>query len=146
MTPPEVPPEIPPEFASETPPDREDAARAQRQRRVDRLLDAIELIKDDRRPEAQLILRDLIRQDGDSAEAWLWMSVAVETVDMAAVSLENVLRIDPTHIEAAGALYSLRRRELAQARRRARLRVWHEGVTVLFWAVLMTVLFALLYT
>jgi hypothetical protein len=61
--------------------------------RVDRLLDAIELVKDNRRAEAQNMLRELIRDNGDSEQAWLWMSVAVDNLDQSIICLDNVLRI-----------------------------------------------------
>ena len=63
-----------------------------RHARIDRLLDAVDLLREDRRPEAIRILRELIREDGDFEDAWLWMSVAVDSVDQSAVCLDNVLR------------------------------------------------------
>lgn len=126
---------------------REDnaAERASRQSRVERLLDAIDLVKEDRRDEARAILRELIRQDGDFAEAWLWMSVAVDSLDQAAISLENVLRVNPHHFEAAGALYHLRRRDVTMERRRTRLRLWRDAVTMLFWVLVMGILFVVVF-
>jgi predicted Zn-dependent protease len=49
--------------------------------KIDRLLDAIELVKADRRETAQPILRDLISEDSDFEDAWLWMSLVVENLD-----------------------------------------------------------------
>ncbi|MEL7235027.1 MAG: hypothetical protein AAGK74_11045, partial [Chloroflexota bacterium] len=49
--------------------------------RIDRLLDAIDLIKEDRREEARVLLRQLINEDGNFEDAWLWMSVAVDSID-----------------------------------------------------------------
>lgn len=120
--------------------------REARQSRVDRLLDAIELVKEDRREEARVILRELIRQDGNFAEAWLWMSVAVDSVDQAAISLENVLRVNPHHFEAAGALYHLRSRDAKMERRRTRLRMWRDVITVLFWTLVMGILFVVVFS
>src|SRR5690606_17625715 len=98
------------------------AYNAARQARIDRLLDAIELLKEDSREEARRLLRDLIREDNDFEDAWLWMSVAVDTLDQSGLCLDNVLRINPENTLAAGALSRLRESELRMAERRARYR------------------------
>ena len=93
-------------------------------RRIDRLLDAIDLVKANRGTEAQPILRGLIRENGDFEDAWLWMSVAVDSIDQAVLCLDNVLRINPDNVNAATALYRLRMAELASQQKRARLRTY----------------------
>jgi hypothetical protein len=55
-------------------------AQAEAHERIDKLLDAIELVKANRRSEARHVLRDLIREDNDFEDAWLWMSVAVDSL------------------------------------------------------------------
>ena len=71
-------------------------ASAEADSRIDRLMDAVELVKSDHRREAINILRELIREDNDFEDAWLWMSVAVESLDQSSICLDNVLRVsDP---------------------------------------------------
>jgi tetratricopeptide (TPR) repeat protein len=114
--------------------------------RIDRLLDAIDLIKAGRREEARAILRDLIRHDSDFEEAWLWMSVAVESLDQSSLSLENVLRVNPGNYDAAGALYRIRIPDIQMERRQARLRLWRDVASLLLWAVIMLGLLAVMLT
>lgn len=123
----------------------EETMRAGRQARLDRLFDAIDLIREDRREPARALLYNLIRENGDDAEAWLWMSVAVDSLDQSALSLENVLRIDPDHFDAAGALYNLRSRELQMEKTRARLRFWRDMSLSLFWLLVTFILFAIVF-
>lgn len=112
--------------------------------RIDRLMDAIDLIKADRREEARQLLRDLIREDGDFEDAWLWMSVAVDSLDQSSVCLDNVLRINRTNTGAAGALYRLRYSQIEAAKAGARLRFWRDVSTTGFWVLVMGLLFAFL--
>lgn len=101
--------------------------------RIDRLLDAIELVKADRREEARILLRELIREDSNFEEAWLWMSLAVDSLDQSSVCLDNVLRVNPRNMQAAGALYRLRESELAMEKRRDHYRFYRDLATVLLW-------------
>ena len=112
--------------------------------RIDRLLDAIELVKSDRREEARAVLRDLIREDNDFEEAWLWMSVAVDSLDQSSLSLENVLRVNPHNYEAAGALYRIRIPDIQMERRQSRLRLWRDVAVLLFWMLIFLILMALM--
>ncbi|MGQ9907627.1 MAG: hypothetical protein ACUVS2_02210 [Candidatus Flexifilum sp.] len=125
-------------------PEMEQEAADDSAERIDRLLDAIELIRAERRSEARAILRALIRADGDFEEAWLWMSVAVDHLDQAAVCLDNVLRINPRNVNAAAALYRIRVRDLAMERRRRRLRGARDLAFAAFWLVVVVVLCAVL--
>jgi len=109
---------------------------------VDRLLDAIDLLNADQREAARLILRDLIHQDSDFEDAWLWMSVAVDTLDQATVCLENALRINPENVRAAEALLRLRAPDLAITQRRDALRNLRDLTSGLFWMVFVTTLCA----
>ena len=119
---------------------------AQAADRIDRLLDAIELIKVDRRDEARSLLRDLIGENGDFEDAWLWMSVVVDSLDQSSVCLENVLRINPRNTVAAGALYRLQSSDIEQEMRRSRLRFWRDLALLGFWLLIFVLLFSLLLT
>ncbi|MBE0691155.1 MAG: hypothetical protein IH587_13630 [Anaerolineae bacterium] len=119
---------------------------AQAADRIDRLLDAIELIKLDRRDEARSLLRDLIGENGDFEDAWLWMSVVVDSLDQSSVCLENVLRINPRNTVAAGALYRLQSSDIEQEMRRSRLRFWRDLALLGFWLLIFVLLFSLLLT
>jgi hypothetical protein len=114
--------------------------------RVDRLLDAIELVKQNRRDEARALLRELIREDNDFEDAWLWMSVAVDSLDQSSLCLDNVLRVNPRNSEAAGALYRIRQPEMEMERRRTRLRFVRDIALALFWLVTLTLLFTMFFT
>jgi len=115
----------------------QDAAAAHR---IDRLLDAIELLKADRRAEARHLLRDLIGEDNDFEDAWLWMSVAVDSLDQSSICLDNVLRINTKNVEAAGALYRIRIPEMEMDRRRSRLRLYKDFATAGMWFVIALIL------
>ncbi|MCB9453174.1 MAG: hypothetical protein H6672_17205 [Anaerolineaceae bacterium] len=117
-----------------------------RAERIDRLLDAIELVKADRRAEAFPMLRQLIREDSDFEDAWLWMSVAVDSLDQASICLDNVLRVNPANMEAAGALYRIRGPELLMQKRRARLRFYRDLSLVSMWLLVLGLLYAMLLT
>lgn len=107
-----------------------------RAERIDRLMDAIELVKADRHAEARALLHDLIQDDSDFQDAWLWMSVAVESLDQASICLDNVLRINPNHTTATAALYRIRVPELELERQRTRLRLARDFASSLLWMVI----------
>jgi hypothetical protein len=113
--------------------------------RVDRLLDAIELVKDDRRNEARALLRALVNEDGDFEDAWLWLSVAVDSLDQSSVCLDNVLRVNPQNTEAAGALHRIRMPEIAMDKRRTRLRFYRDLTLGSMWALVVFLLYAMLF-
>ncbi len=114
----------------------EEAAHA----RIDRLLDAIELVKSNQRSEARHVLRDLIREDNDFEDAWLWMSVAVDSLDQSSICLDNALRINPKNAEAAGALYRISIPELELEKRRSRLRFYRDLAQTFFWFMILLIL------
>ena len=103
---------------------------------IDRLLDAIELVKANRRAEARHLLRDLIHEDNNFEDAWLWMSVAVDSLDQSSICLDNVLRVNPKNAEAAGALYRISIPELELEKRRARLRLYRDFALTAMWVVI----------
>jgi hypothetical protein len=113
--------------------------------RIDSLLDAIELVKADRREEAQAILRGLINEDGDFEEAWLWLSVAVESLDQSSVCLDNVLRVNPDHAAAADALHRIRLPEMAFDKRRTRLRFFRDLALSSMWILVVFLLYQMLF-
>lgn len=112
--------------------------------KVDRLLDAIELIKADKRGEAMPILRSIIREDSNFEDAWLWMSVAVDEIDQSIICLDNVLRINPNNLDASTALYHLRQADLRVEKRRARLRQYRDLALFAFWLLVGIILVAIM--
>ncbi len=115
-------------------------------KRIDRLLDAIDLVKDDRREEARGVLRELIHEDSDFEDAWLWMSVAVDSLDQSSICLDNVLRVNPRNGEAAGALQRIRATEIVLEKRRARLRLWRDLTLASMWLLVIVLLYAMLFS
>jgi hypothetical protein len=114
--------------------------------RVDRLMDAIDLLKEDRRREAVHLLRQLIREDNNFEDAWLWMSVAVDSLDQSSICLDNVLRVNPANGEAAGALHRIRGPEMLMEKQRGRIRMWRDIATTGMWFMVVTLLYAMLFT
>ena len=105
--------------------------------RIDRLLDAIELVKADRRADARALLRDLIREDSNFEDAWLWLSVAVDDIDESSVCLDNVLRVNPSNRYAAGALYRIREPEMRMQRRRGRFLLLRDTAFMGMWMLIL---------
>lgn len=107
--------------------------------RIERLLDSIDLIKSNDTEQARQLLRSIIQEDSNSEDAWLWMSVAVDSLDQSIVCLDNVLRINPNNWQAAGALHRLRESELLMQKRRSQLRFYRDlsyvgmMILVFFW-------------
>ena len=107
--------------------------------RIERLLDAIELIKNNEAQQARDLLRSIIQEDSNFEDAWLWMSVVVDVLDQSIVCLDNVLRINPDNWQAAGALHRLRESELLMQKRRSQLRFYRDlsyfgmMILVIYW-------------
>lgn len=114
--------------------------------RVDRLMDAIDLLKEDRRRDAVRLLRELIREDNDFEDAWLWMSVAVDSLDQSSLCLDNVLRVNPTNSEAASALHRIRGPEMLVDKQRGRIRIYRDFALVGMWLLVFMLLYAMLFT
>jgi hypothetical protein len=114
--------------------------------RIDRLMDAIELVKANRMDEARHLLRELIREDNDFEDAWLWMSVTVDSLDQSSLCLDNVLRVNPSNHEAAGALYRIRIPEMQMERRRARLHFYRDMALICMWLLVMLSLYGVFAT
>ncbi|MCA9915066.1 MAG: hypothetical protein KC496_17045 [Anaerolineae bacterium] len=112
---------------------------------IERLMDAIDLIEAGNKEAARSILRGLIRENSDFEDAWLWMSVAVDSVDQSVVSLENVLRINPKNTYAAEALYRLRQPDILSEQERNRLTFIRDSSRMIFWVLVMTLLFTVLF-
>ncbi|MEL6148410.1 MAG: hypothetical protein AAFR56_02215, partial [Chloroflexota bacterium] len=113
--------------------------------RIDRLLDAIDLIKEDRREEARVLLRQLINEDGNFEDAWLWMSVAVDSIDQSYVCLDNVLRVNPSNHRAAGAFYRIREPEIKMQRRRGRYLIIRDVTFITLWIIVLFLLFLITF-
>ncbi len=122
--------------------EKDEAAAA----RIDRLLDAIELVKEHRPQEALPILRQLIQEDHNFEDAWLWMSVAVPSTDQSIICLDNVLRINPENWQAAGALYRLRESELVVEKERNRLRTNRDMALAFMWLLVLLILGAVFFS
>lgn len=114
--------------------------------RIDRLFDAIDLVKQDRRDDALHLLRELIREDNNFEAAWLWMSVAVNSLDQSSLCLDNVLRVNPKNAEAAGALYRIRGPEMLLEKQRARLRLYRDLAHTGMWLLVVILLYAMLFS
>jgi hypothetical protein len=114
--------------------------------RIDRLMDAVELVKSDHRREAISLLRELIREDNDFEDAWLWMSVAVESLDQSSICLDNVLRVNPANFNAASALHRIRSPEMEMEKRRGRLRMYRDLAFMMLWLLVVILLYTLLFT
>lgn len=114
--------------------------------RIDRLFDAIDLVKQDRRDDALHLLRQLIREDNNFEAAWLWMSVAVDSLDQSSLCLDNVLRVNPKNVDAAGALYRIRGPEMLLEKQRARLRLYRDLALIGMWMLVIFLLYAMLFT
>ncbi|MCA0455933.1 MAG: hypothetical protein LCI00_18295 [Chloroflexi bacterium] len=114
--------------------------------RIDRLMDAIELVKADRRREAIHLLRELIREDNDFEDAWLWMSVAVDSLDQSSICLDNVLRVNPANFNAASALHRIRTPEMQMQKRRGRIRMYRDLAFTGMWLLVVTLLYTMLFT
>lgn len=123
-----------------------DGEQAGSDERIDRLLDAIDLVKANERERARPILRDLIRENNDSEHAWLWMSVAVDSLDQSSICLDNVLRVNPRNVEAAGALYRIRIPEMQMRERRARLRMVRDAALGSLWTLVVLIIFSAFVT
>ncbi len=119
---------------------------AEASERIDRLLDAIDLVKEDRRGEARHLLRDLIHENNDFEDAWLWMSVAVDSLDQSSICLDNVLRVNPKNREAAGALYRIRIPEMQMQKQRTRLRIYRDVALTSMWLIITALLVAVFMT
>jgi hypothetical protein len=112
--------------------------------RIDRLMDAIELVKEDRREEAVDRLRELIQEDSDFEDAWLWMSVAVDSLDQSSVCLDNVLRVNPNNTEAASALHRIRGPEMLFEHQRNRIRLYRDLAMSAMWLLVVALLYSML--
>ncbi|MBC7872031.1 MAG: hypothetical protein H7Y09_14390 [Chitinophagaceae bacterium] len=114
--------------------------------RIDRLMDAIEFVKEDKREEARSVLRELIRENNDFEDAWLWMSVAVDSLDQSSICLDNVLRVNPGNLYASGALYRMREDEMRMEKRRSQLRFYRDISIMMMWLLVIVLLFSVLFS
>lgn len=61
------------------------------------LKNGIALAKAKNYPNARMVFKEVLRQDPQNIQAWLWMSQVVETDREKILLLKQVLRIDPEH-------------------------------------------------
>ena len=113
--------------------------------RVDRLLDAIDLVKEDRLSEAHNLLRVLVHEDNDFEAAWMWLSLTVDSLDQSSLCLDNVLRVNPDNAQAARALYRIRMPEIAMQKQRVRLRFYRDLALTSMWILVLALLFQMLF-
>lgn len=113
---------------------------------VDRLIDAIEHLKAQRRADARTVLRALIAENADFEDAWLWMSLSVDTLDQSAICLDNALRVNPDNQQAAAALMHLRAEDLALVTRRDRYKQFRDLSVMSMWMLVVFSLCAALAT
>ena len=113
---------------------------------IERLMDAIDHPKADRRADARAVLRALIAEDADFEDAWLWMSLSVDSLDQSALCLDNALRVNPGNRRAAAALMPLREGELALAVRRGRYKLFRDLSVTSMWLLVVVSLCAALAT
>ena len=121
-------------------------ATAEADSRIDRLMDAVELVKADHRREAINILRELILEDNDFEDAWVCMMGAVESLDQSSICLDNVLRVNPGNYNAASALHRIRSPEMEMEKRRGRIRLYRDLAFGLLWVLVIALLYTLLFT
>lgn len=114
--------------------------------RIDKLLDAIELLQQNEREKARALLRELIQEDSNFEDAWLWMSVAVDSLDQSSVCLDNVLRVNPANHYAASALYRIREPEMQMQRRRGRVQLYRDMAFMVMWSFMLILLYAMSVT
>jgi hypothetical protein len=75
---------------------------------MEQLQQVYQLIKDGNKREAIDILKPIVKNDPDNADAWWLMANAVTDPDYKRRALENVLRLRPNHVKAQTMLDELR--------------------------------------
>jgi len=113
---------------------------------VERLMDAIEHLKSERRAEARSMLREIIAENSDFEDAWLWMSLAVDTLDQSVVCLDNALRVNPGNSRALAALLRLREGDMVLVGRRGRYKLFRDLSVTSMWLLVIISLCSALAT
>lgn len=113
---------------------------------LERLLDAIDHLKAERRDEARAVLRGLIAENSDFEDAWLWMSLTVDTLDQSVICLDNALRVNPANTQASAALMRLRADDLVLEHRRGRYKLYYDLSLISMWLLIIITLCAALAT
>lgn len=75
--------------------------RTQPTAKDDRIRQAIDALKGGRKREGRQLLLEILKEDRNNAQAWLWMSRAVETDRERRECLQNVMEVDPSNERAA---------------------------------------------
>ena len=86
------------------------------------------------------------KTDSDFEDAWLWMSLAVDSLDQSAVCLDNALRVNPANDRAATALLRLRAGDLVLAVQRGRYKLFRDLTLTSMWLLVVLSLCAALAT
>ncbi len=68
---------------------------------------AAELLRDGKKSQARALLEQVISQNMQDENAWLWLSAAVDSVEEQRLCLENVLTINPDSVRARDGLLRL---------------------------------------
>ncbi len=118
----------------------------ERASRHERLRHAVNLIKNGQPKPARAILRELIHEDGNFEEAWLWMSVSVDSLEDSYICLDNVLRINPRNRSAASAYYRIRQREMRMEQIRDRIQMYRGLILTIYWLFVFIMLFGMLFS
>ena len=79
----------------------------------EKLKQGMAAVKAGRKKEARDILFDVLEQDEENEQAWLWMSGAVETDQQRRTCLEKVLHLNPENEAAKRGIASLARSNTA---------------------------------
>lgn len=79
------------------------------------LQEAVSLIKQGRKPEAQKILQDVLKTSPQDVSAWFWFAETFDALEKKEKVLETCLRLNPGHPQAVMALDLLRKKIAATA-------------------------------
>lgn len=74
---------------------------------MSKLDDAIEYIRLGNREEGREILEELLEEDEENDEGWLWMSAVVDDEEERQICLENVVQLNPNNMVAKRALQAI---------------------------------------
>lgn len=92
------------------------------------------------------MLREIIAENSDFEDAWLWMSLAVDTLDQSVVCLDNALRVNPGNSRALAALLRLREGDMVLVGRRGRYKLFRDLSVTSMWLLVIISLCSALAT
>ena len=94
----------------------QDAANPQAKTTNDLLREGIAAAQSGQREVARDLLMRVVEQDKENAQAWLWMSGVVGSLEDREICLENVLTLNPDHAAARRGLEQVHRQKESQTR------------------------------